>query len=231
MTEAQQPLPSQPEEKRLAQIEYLKEYRLKNADTIAAKAKAKYQKNRDTILAQKKEYTKKTTERRKAYQTKHYAENKERILASAAKARQGKEKELAAWQRKYRKSNPELVRQRDREYYKKHREKNLQQKSEWGKTTEGRIKQNAKNQTRRARKNSVVSTLTAPDLREIRDKAKGTCFYCHAKTNLTLDHVIPISKGGGHTRDNVVMACRSCNSSKGSKDPLIFAKERGLLLI
>ena len=231
MTQAPQPLPSQPEEKRLAQIAYLKEYRIKNAVAIAAKAKAKYQKNREAILAQKKEYTERTRDQRKAYLKKHYAENKERICASVAKARIGKEEELAAWQREYRKSNPELVRQRAREYYQKDREKKLQQKSEWGKTPEGRIKQKAKNQTRRARKNSVVSTLTASDLREVRDKAKGRCFYCREKRPLALDHIIPICKGGPHSRDNVVMACRSCNSSKGPKDPMKFAKERGLLLI
>jgi len=231
MTQALQPLPSQPEEKRLAQIAYLKEYRIKNAVAIAAKSKAKYQENRDAILAQKKEYTERTKDRRKAYLKKHYAENKERILASAAKARVGKQEELATWQREYRKSNLDLVRQRDREYYQKDREKKLQQKSEWGKTPEGKIKQKAKNQTRRARKNSVVSTLTASDLRDIRDKAKGRCFYCRVKGPLALDHIIPISKGGPHSRDNVVMACCSCNSSKGAKDPAKFARERGLLLI
>jgi 5-methylcytosine-specific restriction endonuclease McrA len=209
----------------------MKEYRMKNSVAIAAKAKAKYQKNRDAILAQKKEYTEKNRDRRKAYLKKHYAENKERIRASVAKARIGKEEKLAAWQREYRKANPELVRQRGREYYQKDREKKLKQKSEWGKTPDGRIKQKAKNQTRRARKNSVVSTLTASDLKEIRDKAKGRCFYCRVKGPLALDHIIPISKGGPHSRDNVVMACRSCNSSKGPKDPMKFAKERGLLLI
>ncbi|MDB4875733.1 MAG: hypothetical protein JWM41_2179 [Gemmatimonadetes bacterium] len=30
-----------------------------------------------------------------------------------------------------------------------------------------------------------------------------------------MDHVIPISRGGSHTRENVVPACRSCNSKKG----------------
>jgi 5-methylcytosine-specific restriction endonuclease McrA len=231
MTQALQPLPSQPEEKRLAQIAYLKEYRIKNAVAIAAKAKAKYQQNRDAILAQKKEYAKRTKDQRKDYLKKRYSENREEILAKAKASRSGKEAELAAWQRAYRKANPELMCKRDRERYQKHREKALKQKSEWGKTPEGRIKQKAKNQTRRARKNSVVSTLTASDLKEIRDKAKGRCFYCREKRPLALDHIIPICKGGPHSRDNVVMACRSCNSSKGPKDPMKFAKERGLLLI
>lgn len=32
-----------------------------------------------------------------------------------------------------------------------------------------------------------------------------------------IDHVVPISKGGTHTLDNVRVACRSCNSAKGAK--------------
>jgi 5-methylcytosine-specific restriction endonuclease McrA len=231
MTQEPQPPLSRLEEKRLAQIAYLKEYRIKNAAAIAAKAKLRYQENREAILAEKKEYAIREKDRIKAYRKKRYAQNRDEILAKAKAARAGKESELAAWQRAYRKANPELMCKRDREQYQKHREKALKQKSKWGKTPEGRIKQKAKNQTRRARKNSVVSTLTASDFREIRDKAKGRCFYCREKRPLALDHIIPISKSGPHSRDNVVMACRSCNSSKGAKDPIKFAKERGLLLI
>jgi len=43
------------------------------------------------------------------------------------------------------------------------------------------------------------------------------CIYCGAKGNLSVDHLIPLSRGGLDTPDNAVMACRSCNSSKGSK--------------
>jgi 5-methylcytosine-specific restriction endonuclease McrA len=44
-----------------------------------------------------------------------------------------------------------------------------------------------------------------------------TCQYCGAKHELTLDHVIPRSKGGQHGWDNVVTACRDCNQKKGDR--------------
>jgi 5-methylcytosine-specific restriction endonuclease McrA len=45
-----------------------------------------------------------------------------------------------------------------------------------------------------------------------------TCQYCGTRTrDLTLDHVIPRSKGGPHTWDNLVSACRTCNHRKGGK--------------
>jgi len=58
------------------------------------------------------------------------------------------------------------------------------------------------------------------------------CHYCsvdlvypyeHGNTNsATIDHVIPLSKGGKHERGNLVAACLSCNSSKSNKLPKVL---------
>ena len=45
------------------------------------------------------------------------------------------------------------------------------------------------------------------------------CRYCGSKKTLSLDHVIPPRLGGGHDPSNLVAACRSCNSRKGSRTP------------
>lgn len=45
-----------------------------------------------------------------------------------------------------------------------------------------------------------------------------SCQYCGAKTDLTFDHVIPRSKGGVTSWENVVAACAACNLRKGSKN-------------
>ncbi len=42
------------------------------------------------------------------------------------------------------------------------------------------------------------------------------CAYC-AKRADTIDHVLPRSRGGGHTWDNCVAACKSCNSRKADR--------------
>jgi 5-methylcytosine-specific restriction endonuclease McrA len=46
-----------------------------------------------------------------------------------------------------------------------------------------------------------------------------TCQYCGARNNLTVDHVIPRSKGGGSTWDNIVASCAPCNRRKGDSLP------------
>jgi 5-methylcytosine-specific restriction endonuclease McrA len=54
--------------------------------------------------------------------------------------------------------------------------------------------------------------------REIFMRDDYTCQYCGSRArDLTLDHVVPKHRGGGHTWDNLVSACRSCNHRKGGK--------------
>lgn len=43
------------------------------------------------------------------------------------------------------------------------------------------------------------------------------CQYCGSEKDLTLDHIIPRSKGGQDTWDNLVTCCSKCNLKKGNK--------------
>ncbi|TAF66927.1 MAG: HNH endonuclease [Cytophagales bacterium] len=45
------------------------------------------------------------------------------------------------------------------------------------------------------------------------------CQYCGSTQDLTLDHVLPRSRGGLSSWDNLVTACRQCNSKKGDFTP------------
>ena len=51
---------------------------------------------------------------------------------------------------------------------------------------------------------------------------KGVCHYCGRQVgaeNLTMDHVIPVARGGTSTRGNCVQCCKDCNSRKGAYIP------------
>lgn len=52
-----------------------------------------------------------------------------------------------------------------------------------------------------------------------------TCQYCGNSAE-NIDHVLPRSRGGSHTWENVVAACRRCNTRKGDRRP----EEAGLVL-
>jgi 5-methylcytosine-specific restriction endonuclease McrA len=75
----------------------------------------------------------------------------------------------------------------------------------------------------------------ARDLRQTqwwrRKLARGICFYCRRSfdtKDLTMDHVIPLSRGGKSTKGNVVPACKMCNNKKKQLLPLewdLYLKE------
>lgn len=54
--------------------------------------------------------------------------------------------------------------------------------------------------------------------REVFARDRHTCQYCGRQSHdLTLDHVVPRHRGGTHTWDNLVAACKACNHRKGGK--------------
>lgn len=69
---------------------------------------------------------------------------------------------------------------------------------------------------------NIIRQMTSPH---------AACWYCGRSVSdcgpLTADHIFPRMKGGENVRDNLIMVCRSCNSSKGAKDLLAWYRERG----
>lgn len=51
---------------------------------------------------------------------------------------------------------------------------------------------------------------------EIKRRDGYCCVYCGATEDLTIDHVVPLSKGGPTDASNCQTACRTCNQAKGS---------------
>lgn len=56
-----------------------------------------------------------------------------------------------------------------------------------------------------------------------RQCAKGRCHYCGQAAppaELTMDHIVPVARGGKTTRGNVVPACKTCNTKKKQLLPM-----------
>lgn len=70
--------------------------------------------------------------------------------------------------------------------------------------------------------------LIAPhDKRRIYDRQNGLCAYCGQHRNIkhmTVDHIIPLSKGGTDSLDNLQCACKMCNRIKDNMLPLEFSE-------
>ncbi|MBI5417354.1 HNH endonuclease [Candidatus Poribacteria bacterium] len=53
--------------------------------------------------------------------------------------------------------------------------------------------------------------------------AEGICYYCQKKipsNELTMDHIVPLSRGGKSTKGNVVACCKVCNNEKKYLTPV-----------
>lgn len=56
-----------------------------------------------------------------------------------------------------------------------------------------------------------------------RKLAKGICHYCcrqFSPKELTMDHVVPIARGGKSTKGNIVTSCKECNNAKKQLLPI-----------
>jgi 5-methylcytosine-specific restriction endonuclease McrA len=92
-------------------------------------------------------------------------------------------------------------------YNKKCREYRAKRKSEGNP-----LKRNCKSDSLR------VNPLKRKKMKEAVLSEKGfSCAYCGSNEKLTVDHVVPLSRGGTSDLSNLVPCCFSCNSSKGNK--------------
>jgi len=60
--------------------------------------------------------------------------------------------------------------------------------------------------------------------------AKGVCHYCGRPTppkKLTMDHIVPVSRGGKSTRGNVAPCCKECNTAKKQLLPMEWEQYLG----
>lgn len=77
---------------------------------------------------------------------------------------------------------------------------------------------------RRARERNALGQHTRQEWKA-KSRAIGRCVYCgNCRVHLTRDHIVPLVKGGTDSIDNIVPACRSCNSRKGTS--LIALKQK-----
>ena len=126
--------------------------------------------------------------------------------------------------RRYRETRREEERERSRSYREAYPEKNRKMLREyqrwWRKANPEKSRENGRR--RRALQNgAIIGPVDEAAIFE-RDKV---CIYCGSGEDLTLDHLTPLARGGPHRQDNLAVACRSCNSSKGTKTYDEFVKE------
>ena len=113
----------------------------------------------------------------------------------------------------------------DNKYFQLNKEYKKEYYNKW-KDNGGRYIRNINEQNRRTKIKSNENTLTIDEWNECLQYFDNSCAYCGANNIdiLSQDHVIPVSNGGGYVKNNIVPACKSCNSSKINKPLIDFYK-------
>lgn len=76
------------------------------------------------------------------------------------------------------------------------------------------VAQATKRKRRAALAGAGMFRFTPSDWLRMQRRFGFRCAYCHKKRPLTMDHVIPVIRGGTHSAGNIIPACGSCNSHK-----------------
>ena len=72
---------------------------------------------------------------------------------------------------------------------------------------------------RKALKNQLPCNFSIEEWEDCKKHFNTECAYCGTKAScLSRDHFVPITKQGEYTKNNIIPACKTCNSSKGNKD-------------
>jgi len=143
--------------------------------------------------------------------------NKARILARGAELRKKNMAKEKARHADYYRRNKAKAQAWHAAKWRRNKDKMYAKATEWRKKNPQKIK--VMMNRRRARMAAALATLTAAQWAAILELYGNACAYCGRPGKMTMDHVVPISRGGGTTADNVVPACQSCNSSKNARTP------------
>ncbi len=124
-------------------------------------------------------------------------DNRARYLAQKKARYENNKEKHNEGVRRWQKENPEKVAAINARYTQNHKEKVY-----------------FKNHRRRIKIKS--NALVVLD-KEIKRLYSSNCIHCGTTENITMDHLIPVSRGGRHSIGNIVPMCQKCNFSKHSK--------------
>ena len=149
----------------------------------------------------------------KICQKKYREENKEKIKKSKSEYYQNNKEKIEEHKRIYRLNNKDKVAKWHKNVQNKNKEKYLEDRRMYS-------------QKRRSILKGLDNNFTEEDWLYCKKYFNYCCAYCGNANNLTQEHVIPVTKGGTYTKNNIIPACTSCNCSKQNQDMHIWYKKQ-----
>lgn len=198
---------------RKCKLEYSEHYRNNNQDIVRQSKHKEYEKHkeryrrsfvrwRENNKEYLKQYLENNKEHRREIKRRWYEENLKHCAEYARKYYSKNKTYYLRKSKEYREANNETIRIKLSLYAKAHPERKRLSEAK-----------------RRAQKYKVSFSYSIEAWEECKEYFKKSCAYCGDKNKrLTQDHFIALSKGGEHTKNNIVPACARCNCSKNVKD-------------
>jgi len=192
-----------------------------------------YKENKDKINEKLRQDRYINREKLSEQKKKSYQKHKEKVKAKQREYHQNNKDEIAIKARIYREKNKDTLLIKKREYYLNNKESINIKAKKYRDTESGKIA--VKNAGVRRRLIKSKGDLTTSEIKVILGKTTK-CYWCNKKLNKNIDngyhidHYVPLSKGGQHTKNNIVISCPTCNLRKNAKDPIDFANSIGKLL-
>lgn len=218
---------------------YHKSWSLKNLDRLTQKRAIYYQKNKAAIKKRAKDWKQRNPEKVKASSRatakKWYRSNPEEAKRKRKQWRLRNPEKVTAMARRCYNSNKQRLTSEDIEkkaaYLKAYAKKNSARLKAYKKLYRQENKWHALLlcQKRRALEKQASGNLALITLfiSSVKSKTSAVCYYCQKATlikSVHFDHIVPLSKGGQHSVDNLCVSCAHCNLSKHSRTPQAWIK-------
>lgn len=198
---------------------------MRDKDNLREYGKKYYEKNRDRVLNRCKKYREENKENEYKRHKRYNQTERGRASIKRRQEKYQKSEKRKIWLNKWRQSEKGKIslKKANKKWRRSEHGKTVLERINirYNKSEKGKERYDRSKNKRRYILLNTVSTLTLEEWNDILLKYNNRCVYCHVEfTDIirpTKDHVIPLIRGGHHIKENIVPACKSCNSKKGDK--------------
>ncbi len=137
---------------------------------------------------------------RKEHNRQYYLDNQEKVSSRNARYKSENREKVSLSNKRYRENNKEVIQGRKRKWDQENRHKNA-----------------TYSQNRRALEKEAEGSFTEEEWEDLCEYYNNICLRCGKEGKMTVDHIVPLSKGGTNYIENLQPLCKPCNTSKGNR--------------